>query len=62
MCPPIPTSISSKIKVGIGSVWARILFNANMRREISPPEAISTNGLSSDPILVATKNSIESIT
>ena len=47
--PPMPASTSSKISVGIGSIWTSTVFNASITREISPPEAIFANGFGSDP-------------
>src|SRR5699024_5413233 len=47
--PPTPASISSKMKVGTGSVSAKTTSKANMIRESSPPEAPLPSGLGSEP-------------
>ena len=56
--PPIPVSISSKIRLSIASVAEKIVFNASITRDISPPEAILLKGRKTEPSFAAIKNSI----
>ena len=55
--PLIPVSISSNMKVSILSTSARTVFNANIIRLISPPDAILLRGLISSPMLAENINS-----
>jgi len=53
----MPTSISSKISVGVWSARPNTVFSANISREVSPPEATLTSGLGGSPGLADTRNS-----
>ena len=55
--PPMPWSISSKIRLGVRSARASTPFSASISREVSPPEAILTSGFRPSPGLGATRNS-----
>ena len=55
--PPMPWSISSKIRVGVASAWASVLLSASISRAVSPPEATRAIGLSGSPGLALIRNS-----
>ena len=59
--PLIPVSISSKIKVSILSLSARIALIASIIRLSSPPEATFPKGFLGSPGLVEIKNSASSV-
>ena len=47
--PETPVSTSSKMIAVTPSVFAKIVFIANINRDNSPPEAILANGLADSP-------------
>ena len=58
--PPIPVSISSKIRVSTPSVRAKMVLSASITRESSPPEAIFARGSGGFPGFALIINSISS--
>ena len=58
--PLTPVSISSKIKRGSLSFFAKTDLSANIILETSPPDATLANGFASSPKLVEIKNSTSS--
>ncbi|MNI93278.1 hypothetical protein D3C73_1512020 [compost metagenome] len=59
--PLTPVSTSSKIRTGMASVRAKILFIASIIRDNSPPEAILPSGRSGSPGFGEIMNSALSI-
>ena len=54
--PPMPWSISSKIRVGVSSARPSTVFSASIRRDVSPPDATLASGRSGSPGLAETRN------
>ena len=54
MLPLTPVSISSNILVCIGKLSPKIVFNANINLDNSPPLAVFDNGFKGSPLLKET--------